>query len=86
MPTDRAAAVLDAAGLVRALRDRDPVFAEAALSQGDTRQMAEVLAGWRADALRSMDEARQEHVLAGFRASAARDDDGWADYTMRGGG
>ena len=44
MPTEgtsRADAILDSAGLVKALVDRNPHFAAAALNQGDARAMCE---------------------------------------------
>lgn len=79
MPTSREDAILDAAGLVKALVDRDPYFVEAALDAGDTKAMCEVLGGWLGDALRSLRDDHAAAVLAGFR-DLARDDGDWADY------
>jgi len=73
MSTDpRRDAVLGAAGLVQAFVTRDPVFVAAALRQGDTAALCEVLAGWLADAVRTLDEQRARMVVAGFPGPGPR--------------
>ena len=74
-------AMLDAAALVTALRERDERACNMLLDTGDTRRMATVLAHWWCASLETVTAECAGKLVAAWRTMGEDRRDGWADYT-----